>query len=325
MRFVWRIVLLEIFLRSNPMITILGPTASGKTALAVALARHYGVEIISADSRQVYDRLFLGVGKDLDIYETGGVSVPYHLIGHVSLEAHYDLFSFQQDFQKAKADILARGKHPLMCGGTGLYLEAVLLDYQLRSVPENSEWRDRAGDMSDEALLAMFLSLSVPHNQTDTETRTRLIRAIEIAMATGATSSKTWNPEDTMVFGIAWEPACLRERILYRLDQRLKAGMIAEVSDLLAIGVSALRLDQLGLEYRYCLKYLSGELSLEDMRHLLGREICRYAKRQRTWFRRMEKRGVPIFWVSGELSLEKQELYVRSKIKSPMRISVPQG
>lgn len=297
------------------MITILGPTASGKTALAVALARQYGGEIISADSRQVYDRLFLGVGKDLDIYETGGMPVSHHLIGHVSLDVHYDLFSFQQDFQIAKASILKRGKCVLMCGGTGLYLESILLDYQLHAVPENPDWRERAHTMSDEALLEFFLSLAVPHNQTDTENRVRLIRAIEIAMAVDVTVSR-WNPKHGLVFGINWEPARLRERILLRLEQRIKAGLIEEVADLLATGTSAERLDSLGLEYRYCLQYISGAIPLDGLLHLLGREICRYAKRQRTWFRRMEKRGVPIVWIPGDWSLEKQERHVKKTVES---------
>jgi tRNA dimethylallyltransferase len=298
------------------MVTILGPTASGKTALAVALARHYDGEIISADSRQVYDELYLGVGKDLETYVLGGAPVSYHLIGHVSLATHYDLFSFKRDFQKAKDSILDRGKWPILCGGTGLYLESVLLNYTLSEVPEDRSWRVRAEQMSDTELRILFTTLSVPHNETDTADRNRLIRAIEIALATEQKRTPAWNAQQGMVFGIDWELEALRERIRFRLDQRLRAGMLDEVVGLLAAGVSAERLDQLGLEYRYCLKYLLGEMSLEMLRHLLGREICRYAKRQRTWFRRMEKRGVPIFWVSGAWPLEKQVTYVKKMVES---------
>jgi len=300
------------------MITILGPTASGKTALAVAVARACHGEIISADSRQVYDRLFLGVGKDLETYTEGGAAVPYHLIGHVPIASHYDLFAFQQDFQRVYGDIVLRGAVPVLCGGTGLYLEAVLLNYGLQSVPEDPIWRADADTMSDAALLDCFLSLTTPHNDTDTSNRSRLIRAIEILRHTSVAVDDVALPDlkNTLVFGIEWEPSVLRDRIRLRLTQRLKAGMLAEVSGLLATGVSPARLDQLGLEYRYCLRCLNGEISEEEMVHLLGREICRYAKRQRTWFRRMEKRGVVISWVSGEWSLSKQESYIKKMVET---------
>jgi tRNA dimethylallyltransferase len=299
------------------MITILGPTASGKTTLAVAVARLFGGEIISADSRQVYDRLFLGVGKDLETYSEGGVFVPYHLIGHVSLDRDYDLFSFKQDFLRSHQDIVARGKSPILCGGTGLYLEAVLLDYDLTPVPEDLLWRNRAEQLSDEALVAYFLSLATPHNHTDTADRARLIRAIELAMHHQTRSKQNPSSFDHgVVFGIDWDPSVLRDRIRLRLAQRIQSGMLLEVSDLLASGVSMDRLDRLGLEYRYCLQCLRGDVSEAAMVLLLGREICRYAKRQRTWFRRMEKRGVSISWIPGDWSLEKQVMHVKKVVES---------
>jgi len=303
---------------AKTMITILGPTASGKTALAVAVARACAGEIISADSRQVYDRLFLGVGKDLDTYTEGGTAVPYHLIGHVPIDSHYDLFSFNQDFQKAKEAVLARGRTPVLCGGTGLYLESVLLNYNLQSVPEDGGWRHRAAEMTDAELLARFESLEIPHNQTAEGDRSRLIRAIEIAAYIPKEKGGSLNLElnNGLVFGLAWDPEVLRERIRLRLAQRLNAGMLEEVAGLLSAGVSAARLDQLGLEYRYCLRCLSGEISEENMVHLLAREICRYAKRQRTWFRRMEKRGVSISWISGDWSLSKQETYIKKMVET---------
>ena len=299
------------------MITILGPTASGKTSLAVAVARSLDGEIISADSRQVYDRLFLGVGKDLETYSEGGAPVPYHLIGHVSLDRDYDLFSFKQDFIASQAAILSRGKRPVLCGGTGLYLESVLLSYDLQPVSEDGAWRLRASEMSDAALSDYFLSLAMPHNCTDTSDRSRLIRAIEIALHCQRLALDPPVTEDHgLVFGIEWDPAVLRDRIRIRLDQRLQAGMLAEVRSLLDSGVSAERLDRLGLEYRYCVAHLKGDISLDSMTHFLGREICRYAKRQRTWFRRMEKRSTAILWISGAWDLGKQVTYVKKMVES---------
>lgn len=298
------------------MITILGPTASGKTTLAVALARQCEGEIISADSRQVYAELDLGVGKDLEAYVTGGTKVPYHLIGHVSLSEEYNLFAFRRDFAFAKNDILFRGKTPILCGGTGLYVASVLENYALTEVPENPVFRRQASAMSHEDLVKMLSAFGPLHNDTDILDRNRLIRAIEIAQSTGLPGVDTVDRSDhktsatAHVFGLSWSPDILRDRIRERLETRLKKGLLAEVQGLLDTGFSPERVDRLGLEYRYCLQHLDGRLSFAALTHQLGREICRYAKRQRTWFRRMEKHGVAIAWIPGEWSLDKQLAHI---------------
>mgnify|MGYP000898302166 CR=1 FL=1 len=280
------------------LITVLGATASGKTRLAVALARRFGGEIISADSRQVFRGMDIGTGKDL--HEYGEIS--YHLIDILEPGDECNVFSFQRLFMQAFADITARNNMPLLCGGTGLYLDAVLRGYQMVEVPENTALRAELADKSMAELTDLLWKLAPQqHNRTDLTDRNRTIRAIEIATA-AAQAGRTAAPFPairSVVIGIHWEREALRRRITERLRQRLAAGMLAEVQQLHAAGVSWEQLDYYGLEYRFVAAYLRGELTFNDMFQKLNSAIHGFAKRQGTWFRRMEKQGVAIHWIAG--------------------------
>lgn len=280
------------------LLTILGPTASGKTRLAVALAGELNGEIISADSRQVFRGMDIGSGKDLHEYGP----MPCHLIDILDAGEEFSVFAFQRLFIEAFESIAARGRLPLLCGGTGMYLDAALRGYRLVEVPEDPALRTELGTRSDAELAALLRELRPEqHNSTDLADRQRTIRAIEIARheQSRPTETEPFPPIHSLVIGIRWERAELRRRITERLRQRLASGMIEEVQGLHDRGIPWERLDYYGLEYRYVGMLLRGELTRNDMFQKLNSAIHDFAKRQETWFRRMEKNGVVIHWVDG--------------------------
>jgi len=281
------------------LIVILGATASGKTGLAVTAARQLHGEIVSADSRQVFRSMNLGTGKDLAEYH----EIPYHLIDIAEPGTEYNVYRFQQDCFSALQNIYDRQRLPILCGGTGLYLDAVLQGYQLVPVPENRQIRSELTGQTQEQLQHLLLSLKPEqHNQTDLSDSQRLIRAIEIAIAEQQQTLRQ-NPLPTLqpiVFGLRWPRPVLRERIALRLKQRLAAGMIDEVAQLHAAGISWQRLEFYGLEYRFIAQHLQGLSNYNDMRQQLQSAICQFAKRQDTWFRRMERRGTRIIWLDSD-------------------------
>lgn len=281
------------------LLTILGPTASGKTRLAVALARELDGEIISADSRQVFRGMDIGSGKDLGEY--GGV--PHHLIDILDAGGEFSVFAFQRLFIRAFEEITARGRLPVLCGGTGLYLDAALRGYRLLEVPEDSGLRRELEGMGDAELAAMLRALRPgQHNSTDLLERSRTIRAIEIARfeREHAESAEAMPEIRPLVLGIRWERGELRRRITERLRQRLEIGMIGEVERLHGGGIAWERLDYYGLEYRFVGAFLRGELDRGGMFQKLNSAIHDFAKRQETWFRRMERNGVSVHWVNGD-------------------------
>ena len=293
------------------MVVILGPTASGKTRLAVRLAKDRGGEIISADSRQVYRGMDLGTGKDLLDYTIEGVTIPFHLVDIVEPVEDFHLFAYQRLFHGCFKDITARGALPLLVGGSGMYLEAVIRSYDLREVPENKDLRRELDNLDMDALAGRLQAVQPAlHNKTDLLDRERLLRAIEIAEVTRV---KRAQPADGMsdvnppasvlrplVIGVRWERAILRQRITDRLYARLRSGMVEEVAGLHQRGVSWERLYHFGLEYRYISLYLQGLMSFNDMVKTLNTRIHQFAKRQDTWFRRMERLGVVIHWIPGD-------------------------
>lgn len=288
------------------MITILGPTASGKTSLAAALAAEIGAEIISADSRQVYRRMDIGTGKDLSDYLVEGKRIPYHLIDIMEPGTKYNLFQFQQDFVRAYDDIIQRGNVPVLCGGTGLYIEAVLKGYRLPPVPENRQLRDELEGKSLEELGDILQCLKIRngshmHNKTDIDTAKRAIRAIEIETFSGnyATDMDSMPPMESLIIGVGIDREERRRRITYRLRQRLDQGMVDEIKGLLDSGVSAENLIYYGLEYKYVTEYVMGRLTYEEMFRQLEIAIHQFAKRQMTWFRGMERRGHEIHWIDA--------------------------
>ena len=283
------------------LIVILGPTATGKTRVAARLAKERGSEILSADSRQVYRGMDLGTGKDLSEFLVDGVKVPYHLIDIVDAGHEFNLFEYQRLFYRCFSELSGRGIVPIMVGGTGLYIEAVVSGYTMLEVPEDLSLREELRDMDMDAMRERLLkSNPALHNTTDTQDRDRLVRAIEIAEYTkgheGADEHPIMRP---FVIGIRCERTILRERITERLRQRVDAGMIEEVRGLHDRGVSWERLDSFGLEYRYVGRYLQGKMDRDDMVSQLGTRIHQFAKRQMTWFRRMERRGVVIHWIEA--------------------------
>lgn len=285
-----------------PLITVLGPTAVGKTTFAAHLALAMDAEIISADSRQVFMEMNIGTGKDLGDYNINGEIIPSHLIDIADPGTEYNVFQFQRDFQVARNSILERGKTPLMCGGTGLYLESVLLGYNLVEVPENESLRLQLTGFTNDELINRISSYRPLHNTTDTLDRDRLIRAIEIEYFKELNKKELvlTDLSHTPVFGIRFDRKIVRERITARLNQRLKEGMLEEVQQLLDKGITKEQLMFYGLEYKYITLYLSGELAYDDMFRLLNTAIHQFAKRQMTWYRRMENKGIQITWLEGE-------------------------
>ena len=318
------------------MITILGPTASGKTSLAAALAAQIdtldasiwggstkGAEIISADSRQVYRGMDIGTGKDLEDYTVGGKLIPYHLIDICDAGTKYNLFQYQQDFYDAYQDITHRGVLPILCGGTGLYIESVLKGYHLSPVPQNPVLRSSLEGKTLEELTDMLVDLKAKngsnmHNRTDVDTAQRAIRAIEI---------ETYNLEhpmperelpavDSLVIGVSIDRDARRDKITHRLKQRLENGMVEEIKGLLDRGIPAENLLDYGLEYKFITEYVIGKTSYEEMLRGLEIAIHQFAKRQMTWFRGMERRGFTIHWIDALQPMEQKVEQVLELMKS---------
>ncbi len=301
----------------HKMICILGTTATGKTKLAAQLAALIGGEIISADSRQVYRGMDLGTGKDLDDFVVDGKKVPYHLIDIVDPGYEFNVYEYQQYFYDAYAKVMENGNIPILVGGSGLYIESVLKAYRLAKVPPNEALRLRLEKKTDEELVEILLKNRVLHNTTDTTDRERTLRAIEIdeyyrqhpELIKDVPKIKSVN------FGIRFDRAEIRNRITERLDQRLKQGMVEEVQALLDKGVSAEMLKFYGLEYKFITQYLQGELEYNEMFNLLNTAIHQFAKRQETWWRRMEKNGIKIHWLDGHSSDQDKIMLIIGKLR----------
>ena len=291
------------------LITILGPTATGKTGLTAHLAAKLNGEVISADSRQIYRGMDLGTGKDLADYFVDGVAVPYHLIDIEEAGVHYNVYRFHTDFIKVFNEIETRGKFPVLCGGSGLYIEAVLKNYRLIEVPPNKELRKELEGKSLPELTEILKSLKPDlHNETDVETDRRAIRAIEIEKYYAENPQmESEMPEiNSLNVGIDFDRELRRQRITNRLKQRLDEGMLNEVQKLLDSGLTPEQLIYYGLEYKYLTLHLTGQLSYNEMFRQLEIAIHQFAKRQMTWFRGMEKRGTKINWINGQLPMEEK-------------------
>lgn len=288
------------------VITILGPTASGKTALACRLAALLDGEIISADSRQVYRGMTIGTGKDLDDFTVEGKKIPYHLIDIVDPGYEFNVFEFQQRVAEVLPLIESNNHIPIVCGGSGMYLDAILRRYELVRVPENKMLHQLLSDYPQEKLVRKLRSYGPLHNTTDITSKERLIRAIEIAEYQLSHQGKTFEMPliSSVNFGIRFERDEIKRRITQRLQERLENGMIQEVESLLGEGLTPDQLKFYGLEYRFVTQYLEQEISYDSMINLLNTAIHQFAKRQMTWFRRMEKTGVRIHWIDGELDME---------------------
>ena len=299
------------------MITILGPTASGKTLLAADLAHQINGEIISADSRQVYRRMDIGTGKDLDDYTLNikdeTLNIPFHLIDICEPGTKYNLFQYQQDFYDAYQDIQGRGKTPILCGGTGLYIEAVLKGYKLSPVPQNQALRDSLEDKTLPELTQILQELKAKtgsnmHNKTDVDSCQRAIRAIEIETYNleNPVPRRELPPVDSLIIGIDIDRELRREKITRRLKARLDEGMVDEVRRLLDEGIAPEDLIYYGLEYKFLTEYITGQLTYDEMFSKLEIAIHQFAKRQMTWFRGMERRGFTIHWISATLPMDEK-------------------
>ena len=293
------------------MITILGPTASGKTDLATHLAARLNAEIISADSRQVYRGMDIGTGKDLADYVVEGHVIPCRLIDICEPGTKYNLFRYQQDFLDCYEDIRSRGALPILCGGTGLYIEAVLKGYSLSPVPQNPDLRTELDGKNLDELTNILVDLkrrnhSVMHNKTDVDSCQRAIRAIEIETynLTKPTEERQCPPIDSLIIGVDIEREARREKITHRLKIRLEGGMVDEINGLLKRGIPTEDLIYYGLEYKFVTEYLIGKLSYDEMFRQLEIAIHQFAKRQMTWFRGMERRGFTIHWVNAARKME---------------------
>ena len=287
------------------LITIIGPTASGKTALAAALAARLDTEIISADSRQLYRGMDIGTGKDLADYEVDGKQIPYHLIDICDPGYKYNVFEYQHDFFKVFAGLRERGKLPILCGGTGLYVEAVLKGYKLLDVPPNPALRERLSGKSLAELETILAGYKVLHNKTDVDSAQRAIRAIEIEefYRTQEPDVREFGPLNSLIVGVDIDRELRREKISKRLRARLDEGMVDDVRGILATGVSPEDLIYYGLEYKFLTLYIIGKLTYEEMVGQLEIAIHQFAKRQMTWFRGMERRGCTIHWLEATLPM----------------------
>ena len=292
----------------NTLLTITGTTASGKTQLAAEVAYRIGGEIISADSRQVFRGMDIGSGKDLEDYRVHGVDIPYHLIDIHDAGYEYNLYQFLGDFQTAYDDIVRRGRKPILCGGTGMYVDGVVRRYELPDAPIDEDFRRSIADKSDEELTERLASMIKLHNHTDTETRDRLVRALEIQeYKLQHPDSFTKMPDiNHVIVGVHFPREVLVKRIETRLRQRIDGGMVEEVNTLLKQGVPPERLLRYGLEYRHVTLFLQGKITKEQMFEGLFTDIRRFSKRQMTWFRRMERNGVPIHWLDIQSPLEEK-------------------
>ncbi len=290
------------------LITILGPTACGKTEFAAHLAANLGTEIISADSRQMYRRMDIGTGKDLSEYDIEGQHIPYHLIDIVEPGYKYNLFEYQRDFLIAYNQIHQKGKTPILCGGTGLYIESVLKGYRLSPVPENSELRASLADKSLAELVEILKQYKTLHNVSDLDTVKRAIRAIEIADYYKKTEKEEipFPKIGSVIIGLEIDRESRRKKITQRLDARLHDGLVEEVKGLIDSGINPEDLIYYGLEYKYVTNYIIGNISYQEMRNQLEIAIHQFAKRQMTWFRGMEKRGIHINWIDTTQPMDKK-------------------
>jgi tRNA dimethylallyltransferase len=302
------------------LITILGPTACGKTTFAAHLAAKLDAEIISADSRQVYRGMDLGTGKDLEDYCVDGKQIPYHLIDIANPGEKYNVYQFQRDFIIAYRNIIQRGKLPILCGGTGLYIESVLRNYRMSEVPQNPELRAQLDGKSLDELTTILRSYKKLHNTTDVDTAQRAIRAIEIEeyyhshpeeednSTTIPSAHQTLNEiqQNNLVIGLSIDRDLRRQRISQRLQQRLDNGMLDEIRHLLSLGVKSEDLIYYGLEYKYLTLHVIGQLSYQEMFSQLEIAIHQFAKRQMTWFRGMERRGITIHWIDSQLPMQEK-------------------
>ncbi len=300
---------MQLNTKTPKLITVLGPTASGKTLFAAHLAKTVNGEIISADSRQLYRGMDIGTGKDLGDYVINGEQIPYHLIDICAAGDKYTLFDYHNDFHAAYQDIISRGKTPVLCGGTGLYIESVLKGYNLPDVPANSELREELETKSLEELTQILSSYKKLHNTTDIENKKRVIRAIEIAkfQFENASTNLTYPPVESTILGLEIERDERRKKISVRLKKRVyEEGMIDEVKGLINSGVHPDDLIYYGLEYKFVTLYVIGRLTFDEMYNGLEIAIHQFAKRQMTWFRGMERRGFTIRWIDSTLSIEEK-------------------
>jgi tRNA dimethylallyltransferase len=290
------------------LITIVGPTASGKTTLAASLASRLDTEIISGDSRQVYRRMDLGTGKDLDDYNVDGRQIPYHLIDIVEPGYKYNVFEYQRDFLEAYRQIQEKGKLPILCGGTGMYIESILKGYQLLPVPENPTLRASLEGKPLDELTQILSTYKKLHNSTDVDTPKRAIRAIEIEeyYRQQPVEEREFPTLKSLIVGIDIDRELRREKISRRLKQRLEEGMIEEVRALMDEGIAPEDLIYYGLEYKFLTMHVTGQLTYEEMFLQLETAIHQFAKRQMTWFRGMERRGFTIHWLDAEMDNPKK-------------------
>lgn len=303
-------------MKNYPLIGIVGPTASGKTALAVQLAAYLKGDIISADSRQVYKEMDIGTGKDLGEYIINGQEIPYHLIDIRRAGQEYDVFQFQEDFFCVYESLKSQGKWTILCGGSGLYLQAALAGKKMLRVEENKALRKELKNKTQVELNSLLQELKPKlHNQTDLQDAERTIRAIEIALFEKKNNKELGSPvKKHVLFGLRTERKNLRERIKIRLDKRLEEGMIEEVENLKSKGVTSKSLNYYGLEYRFINAYLVGKIPYNEMYNSLLQGIRRFAKKQETWFRRMEKQGYQINWMEVESSMNEKLSFIKQQI-----------
>ena len=295
-------------IEKNILFCVLGPTASGKTTFAVEIAKESDGEIISADSRQVYQNMDIGTGKDLGDYQSGELKIPYHLIDIVAPGTEYNVYQYQMDFVNAFNSILSRNKLPVLCGGSGMYIEAVLNRYELIRVPINEKLRKELEDKDLAELARILLNYRSLHNTTDIKIKKRLLRAIEIEeyYSRNEKAKREYPEFSAFITGILYDRETRRKRITERLKFRLENGMIEEAQDLLNKGVSHEKLIFYGLEYKYLSWYLTGKITYNEMFTGLNTSIHQFAKRQMTWYRKMERNGFEINWIDGELSMEEK-------------------
>ncbi len=299
------------------LITILGPTAAGKTILAANLASLINGEIISADSRQVYRRMNIGTGKDLDDYIVNGDEIPYHLIDIIEPGQKYNVFEYMNAFSEAFEEVVEKGNIPILCGGSGMYIDAILSGYELSKVPINEELREKLSDMSFDELIELLKSYGPLHNTTDITSDERLYRAIEIKefQTKNRVNSLDLPEFNSINFGIRYERGEIKHRISERLEARIEQGLIEEVKGLIKEGIHPNDLIYYGLEYKFVTNYISGKVTYKQMFNQLKMAISQYAKRQMTWYRKMEKKGIHIIWIDGDLSMQDKLGIILSNLK----------